>query len=110
MEPFVSKAKAISDFTRVRMLKLLEGGELCVCEIMEVIDIGQSAASKHLGILKTSGLVKCRKEGTWSYYRLVDDVRGINNDFMKFMKTHLNDNEIVKNDKRFLNKMKRAIC
>jgi DNA-binding transcriptional ArsR family regulator len=110
MESFVLLSKAISDPTRVRMLKLLEGGELCVCEIMEVLGLVQSTASKHLNILKIAGLVESRKGGTWSYYRLAERSREHNKDFLKFMALHLNDDDIITKDKRFLKTKKKNCC
>jgi ArsR family transcriptional regulator len=64
--------KALSDQTRLRILRLLaKGGELCVCDLVAALDITQSKASRHLIYLKHVGLVKDRKEGLWSYYSLV---------------------------------------
>ena len=62
--------KAMSDPCRLAILKLLREGELCVCEIMTAINRPQSSTSHHLSILKRAGLVKERKEGKWSRYRL----------------------------------------
>ncbi len=106
MESFVLQSKAISDPTRVRMLKLLERGELCVCQIMEVLGLVQSTASKHLNILKMAGLVESRKGGTWSYYRLSERVRDHNKDFLKFIDLHLNDDDTIKKDKKRLSSKK----
>lgn len=64
--------RAISDPFRLSILKLLRDGELCVCEIMTALDRPQSSTSHHLSILKRAGLVKERKEGKWSRYRLAD--------------------------------------
>lgn len=64
--------KAAGDPTRVRMLKLLEMGELCVCDIMEILSLGQSTVSEHLSSLKKAGLVRGRRQGRWSYYSLSD--------------------------------------
>ncbi|MGD0886454.1 MAG: metalloregulator ArsR/SmtB family transcription factor [Thermodesulfovibrionales bacterium] len=110
MEPFILQAKAISDPTRVRMLKLLEGGELCVCEIMEVLGLVQSTASKHLNILKMSGLVESRKGGTWSYYRLSDKSRNHNKDFLKYVALHLNEDDTITKDKKCLKTKKKKTC
>lgn len=63
--------KALSDPTRLRILHLLSRGELCVCDLMAVLDITQSKTSRHLIYLKHAGLVKDRKEGQWSYYSLI---------------------------------------
>src|SRR5277367_3199079 len=62
--------RALSDRTRLRILNLLRPGELCVCDIVSVLDIPQPTASRHLAYLRKSGLVLARKEGLWHYYRL----------------------------------------
>jgi len=64
--------KAVADPSRLRILKLLREGELCVCEIMTALNTRQSATSHHLSVLKDAGLVKERRDGKWSYYRLSD--------------------------------------
>ncbi len=64
--------KALADETRLRIANLLGRGELCVCEIMKVLDIGQSKASRHLGVLRYAGLVEDRREGLWMYYSLAE--------------------------------------
>ncbi len=62
--------KAMSDPCRLMILKLLKEGELCACEIMVAINRPQSTTSHHLSILKDAGLIKERKNGRWSRYRL----------------------------------------
>jgi ArsR family transcriptional regulator len=62
--------KALSDKTRLRILNLLRGGELCVCDIVTVLDVPQPKASRHLAYLRKVGLVGSRKAGVWSYYQL----------------------------------------
>ncbi len=62
--------KALADETRLRILNLLVRGELCVCDIMAVLDIGQSKASRHLAYLRAAGLVDDRRAGVWMYYAL----------------------------------------
>jgi len=62
--------KSVSDPTRVRILKILEGGEMCVCQVIAILEFNQSTISKHLFLLKTAQLVKERKEGKWVYYSL----------------------------------------
>ena len=54
MREYLMTAKALADESRVRILKLLEQGEMCVCQIMAVIGLKQSTISKHLSILKTA--------------------------------------------------------
>lgn len=62
--------KAMSDPCRIKILTLLREGELCVCEIMIAVNRPQSTTSHHLSILKDAGLIKERKDGRWSRYRL----------------------------------------
>jgi ArsR family transcriptional regulator, arsenate/arsenite/antimonite-responsive transcriptional repressor len=62
--------RAFSDRTRLRILYLLRGGELCVCHIVDVLGVPQPTASRHLAYLRRAGLVLARKQGLWSYYRL----------------------------------------
>jgi DNA-binding transcriptional ArsR family regulator len=64
--------KAAADPCRIKILKLLRDGELCVCEIMMALNRPQSTTSHHLSILKDAGLIKERKDGKWSRYRLSD--------------------------------------
>ncbi len=72
IETFETVAKAVADPSRVRILKLLEGGELCVCQITTVLDLAVATVSKHLAALKTAGLVQQRRDGRWVYYRLAE--------------------------------------
>lgn len=62
--------KAVSDPTRLRILRLLSDGELCVCDLTRTLRAGQSKVSRHLAYLKRSGLVVGRDDGRWSYYTL----------------------------------------
>ncbi len=62
--------RAFSDRTRLRILHLLLGGELCVCDLVTALRVPQPKASRHLAYLRKSRLVLARKEGYWSYYRL----------------------------------------
>ncbi|NQU22241.1 MAG: winged helix-turn-helix transcriptional regulator [Candidatus Nealsonbacteria bacterium] len=64
--------KALADETRLRILHLLCRRELCVCQIVEVLEIGQSKASRHLAHLRHAGLVSDRREGLWMYYSLTE--------------------------------------
>ena len=63
--------KALSDETRLRIINLLYEGELCVCDVMEVLQISQAKASRHLIYLKNAGLAQDRKVAQWAYYSLV---------------------------------------
>jgi len=62
--------KALSDETRLRIIKLLEEGELCVCDITAALDLVQPKVSFHLSTLKEAGIIKDRKQGKWIHYSL----------------------------------------
>ena len=64
--------KALADETRLRILQLLSRRELCVCQIVEVLGIGQSKASRHLAHLKNARVVTDRRDGLWTYYCLAE--------------------------------------
>jgi len=72
MQEILSIFKALSDETRLRILKLLEHGELCVCDLFSALDMVQPKVSFHLSVLKEAGLIKDRKEGRWVHYRIND--------------------------------------
>jgi DNA-binding transcriptional ArsR family regulator len=72
MVDFTSIAKALSDENRVRALMMLSEGELCVCQLVEMLALAPSTVSKHMSILYQAGLVNARKQGRWMYYRLAD--------------------------------------
>jgi ArsR family transcriptional regulator len=62
--------QCLCDETRLRILHLLQGGELCVCHFQEILGEPQVKVSKHLAYLRTRGLVEARKEANWVIYRL----------------------------------------
>lgn len=68
--------KAAGDPTRARILKLLEGGGLCVCQLQAVLALAPSTVSKHLSLLKAAGLVEDRREGKWVEYTLSPESAG----------------------------------
>jgi ArsR family transcriptional regulator len=62
--------KALGDDVRLRIIALLSHGELCVCHIEEALELAQSNASRHLGILRHAGIVDSDRWDKWVYYRL----------------------------------------
>jgi DNA-binding transcriptional ArsR family regulator len=65
--------KALADENRVRILLALQAGELCVCQIVEMLQLAPSTVSKHVSILKQARLLESRKEGRWMFYRLANE-------------------------------------
>jgi DNA-binding transcriptional ArsR family regulator len=92
--------KAVADPTRVRILKMLEAGELCVCQIIAVLALSPSTVSRHLSQLKSAGLVNDRNERKWVHYSLdrkSDDayVKGI----LRALSTWMNRDPVILRDR-----------
>lgn len=92
--------KALSDETRLRIIKLLEQGELCVCDIVAALDMVQPKVSFHLNALKEAGLIKDRKAGRWIHYRL--DTSDMFNRFLLLTVIEKAPLDAVQNDKKRL--------
>ena len=69
MDDLMDVLKALADENRLRALRALQGGELCVCRLIALLELAPSTVSKHLSILRAARLVESRKEGRWLYYR-----------------------------------------
>ncbi len=72
MRDVLDVTKALADGNRLRVLMALADGELCVCQIVELLLLAPSTVSKHMSILRQARLVDGRKDGRWMYYRLSD--------------------------------------
>ncbi|MBN1842886.1 MAG: winged helix-turn-helix transcriptional regulator [Deltaproteobacteria bacterium] len=68
MRNFLRVTKALNDKTRVRIFKMLQQKEMCVCEVQAALGMAQSTTSKHLNILEDAGLIARRKDGLWVNY------------------------------------------
>jgi DNA-binding transcriptional ArsR family regulator len=74
MFDFMNITKALADENRIRILMALDGrDELCVCQLIDLLQLAPSTVSKHLFILRNARLVRGRKQGRWMYYRLNRD-------------------------------------
>jgi ubiquinone/menaquinone biosynthesis C-methylase UbiE/DNA-binding transcriptional ArsR family regulator len=83
MSLILKSFKALSDGTRLRIMALLEKNELSVYEIQEILRMGQSRISTHLGLLLASGLVQARREGKHAYYKLNPNLEKEGLDFLR---------------------------
>ena len=70
MRDFLLITKALSDEARIRALMAVKSGELCLCQIVDLLHLAPSTVSKHMSLLVHAGLLECRKEGRWRFYRL----------------------------------------
>ena len=108
MQHLIKALKALSDETRLRILKVLLERECCVCEIMQALDISQSRASRNLGILQDAGFLKARREGLWIVYSV--DWQTANRyatSLAKLVKDSPVSNEVLAKDKERLKHAKR---
>ncbi len=81
--------KALADETRLRILQLLAEGELCVCELMAVLELPQSTVSRHLSYLKNSGWLEDRREGVWMYYRINEGISPLAGELLPVLAEHM---------------------
>jgi len=84
---YASVFKSLSEPVRLRILYLiLQQGELCVCDIVDALELSQSVVSRHLAYLRNGGLVSTRREGVWVYYQLADNTPFIQQLLQSFAK------------------------
>jgi ArsR family transcriptional regulator len=100
--------KALSDETRLRILCLLLEGELCVCDIMAVLQLPQSTVSRHLAYLKNSGWVDDRRCGVWMYYSIADNWSELQKGLIDTLRSALPSLEVAAFDRQRLNDLSRA--
>ena len=108
MDDFIAITKALSDSHRVRALFALRNGELCVCQIIELLGLAPSTISKHMSILKQAGLVENRKEERWMYYRLPkeNEMPVMIKDMFSLMFRALDHDGTIKDDTSTLKKIR----
>jgi DNA-binding transcriptional ArsR family regulator len=70
MRQFMSITKALAEENRARVVMFLRHGELCLCQLKEMLQLRPSTVSRHMAILQYAGLVESRKDGRWRHYRL----------------------------------------
>jgi len=111
MKEIARMFKALSDETRLRILHLLLKGELCICELMEVLELPQSNVSRHMAYLKNAGLVDDRREAVWVYYSLIESRNKVHACQLKCLAECFDDYEILKRDEARLEEFKlRGSC
>lgn len=105
MRELIKIFKALSDETRLRMIKLLQQRELCVCEIMQAMGISQTRASRNLGILKNAGLITDKREGLWVHYSISrEKTNKYHQAIEELLKKWLVDDTVVMEDRKRLKK------
>ncbi|MDH4068849.1 MAG: metalloregulator ArsR/SmtB family transcription factor [Ignavibacteria bacterium] len=112
MKTITTLLKALSDETRLRILHLLiQSGELCVCDIEDVIGGPQTKISRHLAYLRRSGLVSTRKKGLWMLYSIPKTLSTEQRSVLSCVAGLLDANSIARKDRgRFLRNMQEGCC
>ena len=96
LKTYLKVMKALADGNRVRIIKMLQVREMCVCELRAALGLAQPSVSKHLRILEEAGLVESRKEGPWVNYRLPDSAESIYaGQLQTFLREWLNDDREI---------------
>jgi ArsR family transcriptional regulator len=109
MRELIKLLKVLSDESRLRVLNLLHERECCVCEVMQVMDISQSKASRILSALYDVGLLKLRREGRWALYSIdTDPTKGYMKDILTGIGIALESNSVAAQDRERLKKAKRV--
>ncbi len=111
MKKIATLFKSLEDETRLRIMGLLlDVDELCVCHIMEVLQLPQSTISRHLSNLKNAGWLKDRRAGTWIHYSLDRDLNPIHKPIISALRSTLKENETARKDKMRLAGLDLTAC
>ncbi len=112
MRHLIKIFKALSDPSRIRILKMLEIRSLCVCEISEVLHLANSTVSKHLSILRDAELIQDEKVGKWvNYYINRSTTELYVKEIVPLLAQWLQDDEILQQDAETVKKVDRLkIC
>lgn len=106
METLSGLLKAAGDEGRLRILAMLRGRRLCVCQIQAVLGLSQPAVSQHLAQLKRAGLITSERQGKWIFYRIAEPKARMTSGFLSFLALALKNNPAMKRDAALLNRRK----
>ncbi len=98
---------ALADPTRLRLLNLMAGREVCVCYFVEILQQGQPKISRHLAYLRNAGIVSARREGKWMHYSIQRPNDAAANSILDAVLDTLAQNEVMRTD---LSRLDRACC
>ena len=115
MRELVEITKALGDENRLRILHALIGRELCVCQIVALLDLAASTVSQHISVLRHARLVESRKDGRWVHYRLAGEGEGAEAArALKWLKEALPRQALLKQDaqriKQILKRSLEEVC
>ena len=109
MHELIKSMKALSDETRLRIMKILLEQECCVCEVMQALDISQTRASRNLGILQDAGFLKTRRDRFWTvYYIDWETTNQYAHSLARLLKESPVSSELLEKDRERLKQAKRT--
>lgn len=107
MYELMAVTKALADENRIRLVAALEGRELCVCQLIDLIGLAPSTVSKHLSILRAARLIEARKDGRWMHYRLADkQAPAVARTALSWVLAEAKERQRIKDDRQRLLQMK----
>lgn len=98
--------KALSDESRLRALVAVKNGELCLCQIIQVLGLSPATVSKHMDVLERAGLVQRRRQGKWRYYALSDGATEAATSALKWVLEQLRKDPRITEDARRTRKVR----
>ncbi len=107
MQNTVLSFKALGDENRFRIVMMLRVRPLCVCEMLEVLDIAGSTLSTHLKILVNAGIIGHKKDGRWVEYFLKESV---DENLFRYIERTMEDNSVLDRDRRKVLSITREVC
>ncbi len=108
---FAALFKALSEPVRLRIVyMMLQRGELCVCDIVDSLELSQSVVSRHLAYLRNNGLVSTRRDGVWIYYELVQSSSFVTSLLELFGRAGLNAEDLQQDLSRVIASGARGCC
>ena len=103
MFEFLNITKALAEENRLRILMALQRQELCVCQLIELLELAPSTVSKHVSVLRQARLVNGRKDGRWMFYRTAGDGSPVEvKEAIAWVKKSLMRNERIRQDENCL--------
>ena len=112
METTAQLFQSLSEEIRLRIIALLlDGDELCVCDLMAVLQLPQSTVSRHLAHLKNAGWLRDRREAVWSYYALARPLPPLQQSLLPLLGHFLREQELARSDRERLAAFRRdKVC
>ena len=105
MKTITQLFKSLSEPTRIRIIWLLqEEGELCVCDLMQVLDLPQSTVSRHLAYLRNAYIINDQRKGVWMHYRLTGNVNELSTEILNALKSAAKRSPQAAKDSSYLRK------